>query len=264
MIDVVFSDSAKAAMIIARRQRKESNGVAGLSFILDIGDLSAPPESEERARIIAEQWGHAFDGMEDPAFRKFIEGCRADLDRVRRAAREGEGLRVWHSQAPSEACGLCHLLWEVRNARCPVTEVVLPPVSEGESGAVERSGWSAASPEEMLRFLPRERGIAPEIRKALAMEWSKAVEENAPLRAAVSGHLVGVSEDFYDPLLRACLPEEPFSMALLIGRTLNRYPIGVGDWWYAGRIREMIRRGELIAMDAGDGDHPYSMTLRRG
>ena len=82
-----------------------------------------------------------------------------------------------------------------------------------------------------------------------------------PLIASLDGRLLGVPEDFYDHLLYKRMPEGPFLMARLIGEALGYYNVGVGDGWYALRIRAMIDRGELKVVEPGDGRQPYKMTL---
>lgn len=50
-------------------------------------------------------------------------------------------------------------------------------------------------------------------------------------------------------------------MGRLLGETLSRYPIGVGDGWYAQRIRKMIACGMLKVTGSDEGRHPYSLRF---
>ena len=54
------------------------------------------------------------------------------------------------------------------------------------------------------------------------MEWLPLREENAPLRAVINGQLHRVGEDFYDPFIRARIPDGAFQVAQLIGEVLGR------------------------------------------
>lgn len=255
-MEVVFGDSVKAGLMMAiRRDRAFSKSadidVAGLSFLLDIGDISGEVTGTARTQTIWRQYGHAFAGPQDASFLRFIHCIADDLARVREAAKHGERIRVWHADVPQDVCGLRHLLWEIRDCECPVSEVA------------RHESWANAEPKALCQALSEEKEIAPTMQSALAAEWQVLVRENAPLRAMVNGVLVGVEEDFYDGFLRRCMPNGEFEMARWIGNVLNRYDFGVGDGWYARRIRKMIADGEVEMVCAGDGDYPYSILLRK-
>ena len=68
------------------------------------------------------------------------------------------------------------------------------------------------------------------------------------MRAVVNGRVIGVLDDFYDHIIRKEIPDGEFAMAHLIGNILGKYPLGIGDWWYAKRINRMIELGELIVI----------------
>lgn len=267
-MEVVFSDSAKAALMWAVKCNMNSKmkigSVAGLSFLLDVGDISGEVTGEARTQAIWNLYGSAFSCPEDASFRKFIHGVADDLKRVCETAKRGEAIRIWHSDAPQDACGLRHLLWEIRDCKCPVCEVALPRRAVRADGVVvQQSSWACVEPEEFCRYLPQAREIPSPMRNVLAQEWQAMVSENAPLRACVSGALIGVDADFYDVFLRHCMPEGEFRMAQWIGATLGRYDLGVGDGWYAMRIRRMIDLGEIEVVRPGEADHPYSAWLRK-
>lgn len=92
-------------------------------------------------------------------------------------------------------------------------------------------------------------------------DWAQRRQENAPLRAVLSGRLVSVSAEFYDPLIRAQIPDGPFRVANLIGDVLGRYQLGIGDWWIAERIQAMEAKGELCAV--AEANEFYRRQLRR-
>lgn len=86
--------------------------------------------------------------------------------------------------------------------------------------------------------------------RMLALEWERLREENAPLRAVVNGRVMGVSEDFYDPVLRRCLTEKPQKVANVLGQALVQLS-GVGDWLLARRLRAMAEAGTVRVDEAG-------------
>lgn len=291
MKEIVFSDSTKGSMKIAQRWNADhvlkdgpvaffgkrpseeelrrmwagkalggnAQDVLGLSFQLEMGDISGEVTGSRRAEEIRMLWG---DWMPDEHLQQYLSSCADDLETAKKAAKNGENIRIWISDAPASACGMRHLLWEIRDCDCTVSIIDLPKNWENGDGTVTHyMDWGEVQPGHFARFLPLERQLGKDERRVLAREWDAARQENAPLRALVNGRLLGVPEDFYDHLLYRRMPEEPFLMARLIGETLGFYPVGIGDGWYARRIREMIDRGELKVVDSGDGRHPYSMTL---
>lgn len=294
MIEVVFSDSAKGALKLAQRYDENQfakdgptayigdwkpteallrmwrgkplggnpEDVAGLSFMLDMGDISGDLTGEKRAEELYRLWGFAFDNQEEGAFYEMFQSSVHDLLRVKAAAASGEKLRVWCDDTPASVCGLRHLMWEIRECDCELCVVELPRYLE-EDGTLTFSGWHEVMPGHFYQFAPQERALRSFERRRLELEWRSAAKENAPLRVVINGRLTSVDEDFYDPLLRACMTEEPMTMGRLIGKVLGKHPVGVSDSWYARRIRAMIDSGELKVVDAGDGSHPYSMQIQK-
>ena len=100
-------------------------------------------------------------------------------------------------------------------------------------------------PQDYPKMLSFEKGITPQEQNAYAMEWSRLVSENAPLRAIVNGHLYSVPINFYDSFLRREIPDKEFRSVTAIGNALGHGPIGISDWWYARRLRAMLASGEL-------------------
>jgi len=279
MKEIVFGDSTKGSMKVAQRWsvdgmlkdgptsffgRKpsedelrrmwggaalggETQDVLGLSFQLDVGDVSGEATGPRRAEEIRRIWG---DWMPEEDFNRFFRACADDLERAKAAAKAGEKIRIWVSDAPHAACGLRHLLWEIRDCDCPVSVIDLPKhCPEGDGTVISYTDWGEVQPGHFARFLPLERALDQGVRRVLAHEWADAVKENMPRRAVVNGKLLGVPEDFYDHLLRRHIPDGPFRMARLIGDTLGHHPLGVGDGWYALRVRAMIDRGELKVIE---------------
>lgn len=257
MIEVVFSDSEKGAMQVARHAQTggmESSeqalgDVAGLSFQLDMGDIAGSVMDEFRREFIAgmfrtDPYGELSEL--DESIRQFWDSCTTDLETLRTRARAGEPVRIWYSHAPYSLCGLYDALYQLRNCDCRITAVQLPDYEPvGENGVVEAVSWGEIDPERFAGYLPLESEIPKAVRHVMALEWGTLKQENAPLRAVLNGRLHSVSEDFYDTFIRGEIPEGSFRTAELIGAVLGRHRLGIGDWLIAGRIRRMIETGEL-------------------
>lgn len=85
------------------------------------------------------------------------------------------------------------------------------------------------------------------------------MEDNSPLRAVINGKMTGVPEDFYDFLIWKRLTGKPVKQVRLIGDILGYDSLGVGDWWYAGRIQHHILQGRIKVVE--DSEKPYARII---
>ena len=225
---------------------------------LDIGPLSGPDAEKARFDLLTALLGGDFPlpgyDPEDHTQRDMLwEKHRQDRKRLLEGGEQGEAVRIWYSDAPYSLCGFYEVLWLLRDSDCPVTAVEMPRWMPLGDGAVQSClNWGELSPGDWAAYLPLEREIPKSVRRAISMEWSQLREENAPLRAVVNGRLHSVGEDFYDPFIRAHIPDGTFRVAQLIADVLGRCQLGIGDWWIAKRIRALENQGELIMVSKGD------------
>lgn len=75
---------------------------------------------------------------------------------------------------------------------------------------------------------------------AFSYHWQACYEDNAALRLILGGRVVGVPQDFLDPLVRTCYRPEQ-STAQTLGRVLANYPIGMPNWWWQYRIDQIAK-----------------------
>ena len=148
------------------------------------------------------------------------------------------------------------------DAQTTLSVVRIPEHIQKNNSIISYSGAGEILPEVIEAFTEYEEAISELQRKVYANIWNILVRENAPLRAVINGRLIGVPKDFYDFALRANMPDGEFMIARLIGKTLNQIP-SVGDRWLFLRIQAMLKTGELVAVSAADGDHPYSGVVKR-
>ena len=234
---------------------------------LDIGPISGPDVEKARFDLLTAWLGGDFPlpdcDPDDYAQRDMLwEQRQRDRERLLEGGKHGEAVRIWYSNAPYSLCGFYDVLWQLRDCDCPVTALEMPRWMPLEDNTVQSClNWGELSPGDWAAYLPLEREIPKNVRRAIAMEWSQLREENSPLRAVVNGRLHSVGEDFYDPFIRAQIPDGIFRVAHLIGDVLGRYQLGIGDWWIAKRIQAMETQGELITVSKGDGF--YRNEMRR-
>ena len=224
------------------------------SFGLDIGPLSGPNVEKARFDLLTARLGGDFpfpdSNPNDHAQRDMLwEECQRDRERLLACGEHGEAVRIWYSNAPYALCGFYDALWLLRDCDCLVTALELPRWTPLEDdAALSCLSWGDLPPGDWAAYLPLEREIPKNVRRAAAMEWSRLREENAPLRAVINGRPHSVGEDFYDPLIRALIPDGIFRVAQLIGAVLARRQLGISDWWIAKRIQAMENSGELVAV----------------
>jgi hypothetical protein len=293
MLEVVFSDSEKGSMKVAKKYNTKtmlggaicyigekpnkaelekhfegqavgwnSQDVVNIGFLLDIGDISGAIDGNERQNIFRKVWGRFdFDNKEQE---QFFQNQRKDMEKLLSAAKDGVPIRIWKSNAPYSTCGfhfVCNLL---RNINCNISVVSLPkynPISENE--IVEYSHWGEVAAGKFYQFLSLEKQLTNIEKRIVSDHWRDLMVENAPLRAILNGKLTSVPETFYDFIIMNNLPDNDFTMAGFIGKLLGEYRLGISDSWYALRIDKMIEENKLIVVENKNPSHPYGKVLRK-
>jgi hypothetical protein len=295
MLEVVFSDSVKGDMKVAKNYNKKnmlcgaigyigkgkkpskkelekqyegkalggnSKDVACIGFNLDIGDIAGGIDSEARKNVFIKVFGSVT--FEDNEIERYFNSQREDFEKLLIAARNGEPIRVWKSNTPFSACAFAFLCDALRNIECKISTISLPEYWETSDNTIQScTDWTEITPGQFYRFLPLEREITDNEKRMQSSLWNDLRDENAPLRALVNGRLISVPEDFYDHIIIKNIPDQEFVMAKLIGTILGKYPLGVGDGWYALRIKKMIADGKLEVVGDKDASHPYGKILRK-
>ncbi|MDF2513775.1 MAG: hypothetical protein K0S04_3641 [Herbinix sp.] len=295
MIEVMFGESEGGAMKVAKNYHKpnfnngaiawigrkpskeefdkmfdgeavggNSSEVVCLPFILDIGDISIPIDSEYRKNLILDLY--TISGFGDDNTRKSLEDAwnkyLKEIERLKHYASQREDLRLWYSNAPYSLCGFYYVCNLLKDYDCKISAVKLPRYIQLSDNEIQfYSSWGEIDAGKFFRFLPREKALTTCEIRSFASSWMDSQEDKSILRAVVNGKVIGVPEDFYDHVIRKELPEGEFTMGRLIGNILGKYPLGIGDWWYAKRIIRMIELGELVIVQKQK--EIYSQILKR-
>lgn len=202
------------------------------------------------------------------AAREMLTAARRHLETVLARAPK-EPVRLWADHTPDAACGLRWLLEQLRPLgfdHLDLRVVVLPDLSPQDGGGLVRRQLGEIGPAEWGRLAQQARPLPADQAAALAGQWQVLKRENAPLRAVLNGVLVSAPETLYDPYLQRVLDEqeETFSEAMLIGRTLGRFPLGFGDAWLDLRVEQWIADGKLAVVTLAAPDMPrYHRQLRK-
>lgn len=246
MIDLVFNDGVKAALVCAKDKFKANIGnVESLWLELDIGDISALPDLSCRKSIMRSILRGPEDTDDEPSFAALWDSHQTALARVTEAAQTGEPVRIWYSDAPFEACGFHFAASLLAESPGSVTVVKLPLFFEEGNTIRVHDSLASVDAEQLAALLPLEQPMSATLRRTAAHRWHELLRENAPLRATVNGRLISVPAEFYDHVLRRHLPDGEFAAVRAIGNAMAFGELGVRDWWYAQRLRAMINGGEL-------------------
>lgn len=292
MLEVVFSESAAGSLAAAMGKKAGSQGQAGafaqenrgaktaalagsradicsFPLYLDFGAIDEAGIGPLREQAIAALMG-AYPAEGAQAAAAFLQTARSSLEKLLNRAKQGEQLRIWASGQPDDACGLCWLMEQLMDARLEkldVALVLLPGFCEKPGGtAVLHSGWGELSAQEWNQVAGLSQKIPAALCQAMAACWQELRAQNAPLRAVVNGRLVSAPAAFYDSLILRELEAEPqeFLEARLIGRLLGKYPLGLGDAFFALRLEQFIQDGVLQEVSSpAPGEPSYHRTLRR-
>ncbi|MGD9560012.1 MAG: DUF3658 domain-containing protein [Oscillospiraceae bacterium] len=246
--------------------------VFGFNLALSVGDISEATPGPRRLRVM--EWLYSIypDDEADEAtgswLPKEIQRCQDTLQTLRARATQGEALRLWVSDKPDDLCGLYWFMAQAENwGEARISLVRLPPWEAAEDGhIVQRAGWGEVAPGEWHRYLPLETPAPPLFRQFCAEQWRALQKENAPLRAVLNGRLVSAPATLYDSFIEREIAAEGevFHEAMVVGRVLGNYQLGIGDAWVALRIEEMIGRGVLQPVDAVPKDKPlYHRRLKK-
>jgi hypothetical protein len=263
---------AQAKVRHAQEQREgkplggDASDVLGLSFYLDIGDISIPVTDVSRKAMLEDMlFINRRDDMPDAseAMNQYWQNSARDLDELIKRAKSGDMIRIWYSQAPYSLCGFYHTVHLLKDYHCPVSAVPLPCYMQiGTHKISSKISWGEVTPGAFAHYLHLETEITPTVRQAMAEEWQALMDENAPLRVVINGRLHSADADFYDNFIRREIPKDSFRVAQLIGRVLAKNQFGIADGFIAQRIQQMIESGELKVISSNSAF--YATVLSKG
>lgn len=248
MIEVLFSESEAASMMIAKQENfiaGKVNEIINFCFMLDIGDIYQDIQSQYRKDFICSMYfqGQSADLQMSAELKKtgdyYIGQYRTLIDYLK----DGRSIRIWYSETPYSLCGfyyLCSLLEKYHNEVYTVKldrHIVIDHTIY--------QCWNEVPANKFANFLSYQRKLTDVEIKMYSFLWQELVEDNSPLRAVINGQLIGVPEDFYDNLLWKYFSKKPIAQSRLIGMILNHFQIAVSDWWYAKRIDFYIEKGKI-------------------
>lgn len=265
LIEVLFGESEAGSMKIAKNKYnfEDEDKVICLGFMMDIGDIKENADSPYRRNLIHSFFAQDQWGGEEEVNRE----CRnagdvycSEMNRLLQYLEQGEAVRAWYSNAPYSICGFYHLCSLLQHYENEIWVVKLPEYELRKDGTVILyNHWGEVFPEVFEQYLPYEKKLCETELNMYIWEWAKLQEDNSPLRAVVNGRLLGVPEDFYDFLIWKRITKKPETEARLIGDILGDNQIGMGDWWYARRIDQLIDQRKIRIVE--DSEKKYARLI---
>lgn len=233
MIELCFHPSLQHALTRARR-RQAGVTVMGIHVDLSWGDLTAPfpPEAVQA------------------------------LDRLQAEAAQGETIRIWTDTSPAGACGLRFAVHLLQEAPGPLWAVPLTKEYRRPDGVrVVAAHWGEVSPQALDTFADPPVLLDQPARQALAQQWNRLRQENAPLRIVAGDTLRSAAADHYDASILAACPEAPCQGAALIGQLVS-WQLGIDDQFWAARVEALVAAGKLKRIETQGGGLSEAIIAR--
>lgn len=225
--------------------------IYGFNLALSVGDISENQPGTKRKQTLEHLYSVYPKDEGSQVAQEMLKRANENLKMVRERVAEGESLRIWYSNQPDEMCGLYWFLWQMNHWEMKGGQVYLVKLPEWEvdenGNILQRVGWGEVAAWEWHRYIDLQKSVPPVFWHSCASHWMALQNENAPLRVMLNGQLVSASETIYDDFISREIAEEgeEFQEARIVGRVLGKYQLGIGDYWVALRIEEMIRAGKL-------------------
>lgn len=244
--------------------------VYGFDLALSVGNISENTLGSGRQQVLAQLYSIYPNNEEHQAAQDRLQRANVNLQAVYDRAATGEALRIWYSNKPDELCGLYWVLAQLNQLkeRCGQVYLVKLPDWEADENdnVVRKAGWGEVAAGEWHRYLALQKSATMVFCQSCASHWRALQKENAPLRAMLNGQLVSAPETFYDDFIIREIAEEgdEFQEAMIVGRVLLKYHLGISDSWVALRIEEMILARKLEPVSELIEDSPiYHRILKK-
>ena len=235
MIEVTFDPTLANTLA----QSMKLTAIA-LPLDLQIGDLTRLTDAKNS------YWGLKARYTKSGGASAEFAAAATSQQRLQQALATGTTLRVWTSVNPADQLGwgwLCSQLVQaqfmgvVQRIQIPLSGPVMT-----EMGPVFMQNSTIGELDEpaLEHDLATAKVVTAADWVAFSYHWQACYEDNAALRLTLSGRVVGVPQDFLDPLVRTCYRPEQ-STAQTLGRILANYPIGMPNWWWQYRIDQIAK-----------------------
>lgn len=246
--------------------------VYSFALSLSIGDISEDTPHKKRMQTLDWLYG-IYPDIDDgpPLGEQITQEVLKNLHEVSKRITSGESVRIWYSENPDEMCAMYWFMSEICRLKLKEGQILIvkqPDFKQDETGCVQNfSSWGEVPPGQWHSYLAHQQTAPLSFCKYCAEQWQRLKKENSPLRAVINSRLMSVSETLYDDIIIRQIEQESdeFNEAMIIGKILGKYQLGIGDAWIAHRIEEFIANGKLVIVTSSDADLPsYHRILKKG
>lgn len=245
MTEVVFSQGETGGLKWLKEKKEAAVGeIVFLGLMLDVGDISG--SIEDRKGLMLSLFRSDTDSEEAE---KRVGKIYAELYRLMELIKNGETVRVWYMERPEALCGLYYLCNLMRYLPNEIRTVKMPEYRISGEYIITYSHWGELEPEVIEEFMSRERTLTGLERTVFANNWNFLKRDNYPLRVIINGHMVGVTEAFYDFLIYRALEKEPLRYSLALGIALSYVSYSVSERWVGLRMDRLIETGDLEVIE---------------
>lgn len=247
-----------------------SSDIYGFWLMLSMGDISENQPDVERMKVLERVYSIFPDSDGQRTAREMLKKVNENLKAVRERVDLGEPVRIWYSNQPDEMCGLYWFMHQLNEWKVSDGQVCIVKLPEWEEDAnrtiVRKTNWGETHPGEWHKYIELQKNVSSVFIRDCASHWGELQRENAPLRIVLNGQLVSASEKTYDDLIISEINAEgdEFREAMIIGRILGKYRLGISDSLISFRIGEMISGGKLtVVSEAGEDMPVYHRQLKK-
>jgi len=230
-LHIALGDSAAGSLRVAC----SNHGMPGSVFSIP-DDLSHGPLDDGRLRV--DYMRSCFEGYDDwwidvdDAFTPW----NALVSKIDEA--NVDTVIVWAGDNVSEETFLCMACWWLREQ--PVR--LLRPVVQSEPG---RNYVAVQAPADLADMFPTAGELSNAVRGEKASSFRRLCDDHGVLRHWNKGWVETVSADFYDHLLRVCLPDDWQVAARVVGAAMGQCDNhnAMSDLFFSSRLRRLIENG---------------------
>ena len=241
--------------------------VYGFYLALGVGDISESRHGPLRQNVISKLFSVYPEG--EIAAQDLEHSIDDTLDAIAGRIQAGDSIRLWYSDQPDEMCGLYWFMdWLTTSEEAcgQIFLVKLPACEACDSETTYKTSWGDVEPWEWHQYFDLQEAVPQSFRESCAGHWRKLKLESVPLRVVQNGQPISAEESFYDEYIYREIDEEDdeFHEAMIVGRVLGKYRLGISDAFIALRIEEMIQAGELAPISSAAKDSPiYHRMLKK-
>ncbi len=211
MVEVTFCGSFAGALRSLRHEHHDDRVGDVLEIdelYLELGDLTKGVFSDNRLEqlhsFFSDEWiSETGDALFAP---KVLKKPKRIVNKVKKAAKDGEDIRIWYSLSADQYCAFLYLVHELEGIDAHISYICL----QNDSVYPDEGVWGMGllEPKMIPAFFAAEQQLTEEARRHFAAEWKRLSSEPWPLRTFSEGAVVGVPESFYDSVMEYFIPED--------------------------------------------------------